>query len=447
MKQNAGIWFIITGLLALLAGLLFGILGALHFVTEQPVETWLPFYKIRPLHVTLVLSWILLAAIGGIYFYLPRIYRHNRLAHRLSSVHFYIFLITGIGILTAYLMGRFEGREYFEFPAFFFYPVFAGWILFAVVLFSSVNFVRKPMPVYIWMWLVGCVFMIFNLLEANLWHIPHFGHTIVRDITIQWKSNGALVGSWNMFVYGTATYLMTRIHGNKGMAVTPLAYSMFFLGFTNLLFNWGHHVYPLPGITNIKVISYVISMTELIILGKMIRDWRVKKPERPYHKFKVSTLLLELSEKWIFLNLSLAILMSIPAVNVYTHGTHMTVAHSMGTTIGINTIILLASVFYIFEGPMNRLQSEPIKAIRVFHISLLVFWVTLIAAGLIKGILTQHSEMPFREIMQLLIPFFVVFALAGFVLFGATIWIVKPILKIVYQNRVQQKRPKPPLVR
>jgi hypothetical protein len=73
--------------------------------------------------------------------------------------------------------------------------------------------------------------------------------------------------------------------------------------------------------------------------------------------------------------------------------------------------------------------------------------VTLIAAGLIKGILTQHSEMPFREIMQLLIPFFVVFALAGFVLFGATIWIVKPILKIVYQNRVQQKRPKPPLVR
>ena len=55
--------------------------------------------------------------------------------------------------------------------------------------------------------------------------------------------------------------------------------------------------------------------------------------------------------------------------------------------------------------------------------------------------------MPFREIMQLLIPFFVVFALAGFVLFGATIWIVKPILKIVYQNRVQQKRPKPALVR
>jgi hypothetical protein len=110
------------------------------------------------------------------------------------------------------------------------------------------------------------------------------------------------------------------------------------------------------------------------------------------------------------------------------------------------TIAVRATVSYIFEGP-NRLQSEPIKAIRVFHISLLVFWVTLIAAGLIKGILTQHHSMPFREIMQLLSPFFVVFALAGFTLFGATIWIVKPILKIVYQNRFQQNRPKPSLVR
>lgn len=439
MKQNAGIWFIVTALLALLASLFFGTLGALHFISDQPVETGLPFYKIRPLHVTLVLSWILMAAIGGIYFYLPRIYRHNRIAHTLSSLHFLVFVTAGIGILIAYFFGRFEGREYFEFPAIFFYPVFLGWILFAIVVYSSVNFARKPMPVYIWMWLVGSVFMIFNLIEANLWHIPHFGHTIVRDITIQWKSNGALVGCWNMFVYGTATYLMTRIQGDKSIATKPLAYAMFFLGFTNLLFNWGHHVYPLPGITNIKVISYAISMTELIILGKMIRDWRIKKPTRPYTKFKVSVLFLELSEKWIFLNLSLAILMSIPAVNVYTHGTHITVAHAMGTTIGINSVILLASVFYIFEGPLNRIRSSPVKAIRIFHIALLVFWVSLITAGIIKGILLQHSNMPFNEIMKLLVPFFVVFSLSGFTLFGAMIWIVRPVLKVAFKSRTGGK--------
>ena len=35
---------------------------------------------------------------------------------------------------------------------------------------------------------------------------------------------------------------------------------------------------------------------------------------------------------WIFLTLVLAIAMSIPAINVYTHGTHITVAHTMGAT-------------------------------------------------------------------------------------------------------------------
>lgn len=439
MRQNVGIWFIVTGILALLAGLLMGSLGALHFMTDSAVNTGLPFYKLRPLHVTLVLSWVLLTAIGGVYYYLPRIYRHNRFAHRLSLTHYVIFVMAGFGILFSFLFGKFEGREYFEFPAYFFYPVFAGWLIFLVVIFSSVNFSRRPMPVYIWMWLIGSVFMIFNLIEANLWHIPHFGHTIVRDITIQWKSNGALVGSWNMLVYGTATYLMTRIHGDKSIATKPLAYAMFFLGFTNLLFNWGHHVYPLPGITNIKIISYAISMTELIILGKIIRDWRLQKPERSSNKFKISVQLLELSEFWVFLNLSLAIVMSIPAINVYTHGTHITVAHSMGTTIGINSIILLASVFYIFERPMNKISADPSGAIRIFHAMLLVFWGSLIVAGLIKGILTQHSALTFQEIMHLLTPFLVVFTIAGIVLFLAMIWVVKPILQVAYQNTFQRK--------
>ena len=38
--------------------------------------------------------------------------------------------------------------------------------------------------------------------------------------------------------------------------------------------------------------------------------------------------------------------MSIPAFNLYTHGTQITVVHAMGTTIGINTMIVLAGVFY-----------------------------------------------------------------------------------------------------
>src|SRR5690554_7380910 len=56
-----------------------------------------------------------------------------------------------------------------------------------------------------------------------------------------------------------------------------------------------------------------------------------------------------LADFWIFLNIILALLISIPAINLFTHGTHITVAYSMGTTIGINTLILLSSVTFILE--------------------------------------------------------------------------------------------------
>jgi len=62
-----------------------------------------------------------------------------------------------------------------------------------------------------------------------------------------------------------------------------------------------------------------------------------------------------------FLSLSLAIAMSVPAINVYTHGTHFTVAHTMGTTIGINSFLLLAFVFDILENKVRPYSKDKQK--------------------------------------------------------------------------------------
>ncbi|HLG34403.1 MAG TPA: cbb3-type cytochrome c oxidase subunit I, partial [Bacteroidia bacterium] len=74
MKKNIGTLFILAGLIALVLGLLTGVAGALQFVfPEGNFNTYFPFFKTRPMHVSLVLSWIVLTAAGGIYFYLPKI--------------------------------------------------------------------------------------------------------------------------------------------------------------------------------------------------------------------------------------------------------------------------------------------------------------------------------------------------------------------------------------
>ena len=68
-------------MLALAAGMFFGVIGGFQFLFPDFLQELL-FTKTRPLHVSLVVSWIFLIAIGGIYFYLPRQCRYTLWSER-----------------------------------------------------------------------------------------------------------------------------------------------------------------------------------------------------------------------------------------------------------------------------------------------------------------------------------------------------------------------------
>ena len=182
------------------------------------------------LHVSLVVAWIFLIAIGGIYFYLPRQCHYTLWSERAANTHFWVFVVTGLAILGCYLSGQFGGREYFEFPPILSLPIFLTWILFGINYFMTVRQEKEPWPVYYWMWGTGIVFFFLTYTEAHLYLIPHFRDSMVREIMVQWKSYGALTGSWNMLVYGTALYLATRISGSDEYAKSKMAFGLFFSG-------------------------------------------------------------------------------------------------------------------------------------------------------------------------------------------------------------------------
>ena len=123
------------------------------------------------------------------------------------------------------------------------------------------------------------------------------------------------------------------------------------------------------------------------------------------------------ADLWVFINMGQAILMSIPAVNIYTHGTHITVAHAMGTTIGINSMILLAACFefFGFKGEQTKSTTKQINiSFWLLQISLVVFWLSLNMAGIKKSIwqMSQHQS-SYSKMMDTLHPYFTTFFIAG----------------------------------
>ncbi len=396
MNRNPSLAFWGLGLLSLVGSVLAGNLAMLTYELPQALRDVLPFRMLRPMHVSLAVGW-LFAGITGFVYYALREMTGRGLPVRRLWIHWGGYVLVGLLIVGAYALNEYGGREYWEFPPMMAVGIMLLWLLFGSVLIGHARHIGRAhccdgtghfsrWPTYLWMWLTGWIFFLFTFIETYLWLFPFWGQTVVRDITVQWKAQGALVGAWNMFIYGTSLYLMAHTKGGRRVACSPAGWFLYLLGLVNLIFGWAHHVYPVPNATWIRGLAYAVSMTELIVLARMIAGWRhpVAPVKGPH--FYATGQWLRTTEVWIFINLILAIAISVPVVNLFTHGTHFTVAHAMGTTIGINTPILLAALFYVLEREGRRVPDPLVRhLLRFFNGGLALFWLGLLAAGAVKA--------------------------------------------------------------
>lgn len=436
--KNPGKQFIVLALLLLSIGLIAGVLSGLIYIVPEFLKESLGFISLRPLHVSSVMFWIIIGATGCVYsgmWYLAR----KPVVKVLSKIQMVLWLIALIGIYGSYLTGNFGGREYWEFNPVWALPIALSWVVFLIGFISMAKTIKR-WPVYVWMWLTGIVFFLFIFSENYLWIFPYFRENFVTDMTIQWKVNGSLVGSLNQLLYGTSFFLMDRISKNENAKIgfSKLAFGMYFLGLTNLMFNWGHHIYNLPTDNYIRYVAYIVSMTEWIFFVKIIYNWKKQLSEfKTYYSFFPYRFLMA-TEFWVFVNMGQAILMSIPVLNLYTHGTHVTVAHSMGTTIGINSMILLAAGF-MFLIPKTEQTNKPSRILSIAYwslqISLVLLFVSLDIAGFKKGQWQlDPNQSSFGTMMETLRPWFILLVISGIgIMSSFTVFIVY-LLKKVLKN-------------
>ncbi len=429
--------YIRFALILLLLAVVFGSISSWAFLYPGWFNNYLPFYQLRPLHVSAAVFWIISGATAGIMHYKNEVFNNHPIKIALEKVFVVTWISTIMAIFVCYAFKKFGGREYWEFPPLLNIPILIAWLFLMASYFLPIKKPVGPIPQFVWMWSTGILFFLLTFIEQNLWNIPWFRQSFIRELTVQWKANGAMVGAWNQMIYGTALYIMVKISGDISLAHNKKSYIFYFIGFANLMLNWGHHIYNLPNASWVRNVSYAISMTEWFVFISIIRDFKNKLGESRRLKHLTSYRFVLASEFWVFLNLFLALLMSIPAINRYTHGTHITVAHAMGTTIGINSMILLGSLGYIIG--IEHQTAKTIKAINtgfwIVQFSLSIFWGSLIAAGIIKGYMTTGLESTdFQAVMDKVNPVLFIASLAGLGLVTGFVIIVSSYLGILYRG-------------
>ncbi|MBK8872679.1 MAG: cbb3-type cytochrome c oxidase subunit I [Bacteroidia bacterium] len=407
-----------TALILLIIGVWFGVLASSKYLNVSILGLNLGMISLRPLHVTAITMWILAGVISCVFSFLFSATKFE-FSTLMAFLQWVLFVIAIGGIFTSYFSENFGGREYWEFPPVWAFPLISSWILFVFNFYKSIFKVDK-WPVYLWMWFTGGLFFLVTFMENYLWVFPFIREQYLVDTTIQWKSNGSLVGSWNQLIYGTAFYLMDKIKGDSGSSTSKSAYYLYFLGLFNLMFNWGHHIYSLPTHNIVKTIGYLVSMTEWVFLIKILYNWKKSIDIAMNHSHYLPFKFLMAADFWIFINLIQALFMSIPAINLFTHGTHVTVAHAMGTTIGINSMILLAGCCEFISSGIAFTKSSLKRMSYYFwtiQISLVVFVLSLNTAGIYKAIWQyNNANESFAELSLIINPWIMLFACSGTIL-------------------------------
>ncbi len=416
--MKLGTWQLRLALLLLFLGLFFGFLASFAYRLTEAQSGILGFLTLRPLHVTSAYFGIVLGGLGGVALAIQK-EAVKRISSLLLKIHLALWLIAIIGIYYSYFIGDFGGREYWEFKPIWALPILISYFVFLIFYLKNAGS-YKNWPVYKWMWFTGLVFYAFIFIENYLWLFPYFKEHLITDMTIQWKVNGSIVGAVNQMIYGMAFYLMTKISGDEKMATSKLAFAMYFLGLFNLMFNWGHHIYILPTDRYIHHISYIVTMTEWIILIRIFYNWNQQLKENKTHYYFFPYRFLMAADYWVVINLVIALFMSVPAFNLYTHGTQITVVHAMGTTIGINTMIVLAGAFYFIKPSFDSLKALKRMAFVFWtsQLTLFLFLVSLTGMGIQRALWQAGiTAGVFGQMMQISRPWMIGFIFTGTLLF------------------------------
>lgn len=402
LQKTCGIQ-IRMALACILITVLGGALGALHYVPSISTtlnEIGLTFSKMRPIHTAFASLWIFGGSIAIVYHFLCSSHGGLTAGDLLRfRIHTVCWLVAGLGIFVTLFMGISTGREYLGFHPAFSVILLVGWLAFAWNLLRRLRHGFWGQPIYLWFWTVGTLFFIYTFVEGHAYLLPSVFESPIRDLQVQWKSCGTLVGSFNFMMYGSLTYVGEKMSGDKKYGQSPVAFWLFGVGCLNSFTNYVHHTYHLPQTDVVKWIAFLVSMAEVIILVKLMLDMaKVLKAKKGPQPFCGRSGWLVAAKWWTIFMVFSSIVISVPTFNTLIHGTQLVMGHAMGATVGIDTLVLLGTASWLVvelrgDSLLPRMDAKITRtSIRITSGALAVLVIWLSVAGFVHGYTRYNGD-------------------------------------------------------
>ena len=361
---------------------------------------------------------------GAAYFIIPEEADRELFSVPLAKIQFWSFTAVGVIAVAGFHVGWWEGRKFLEIPRPLDWLVAVNVIVFLVnILITLVK--GKKQTTTAWVLTMGLVFIALLYLPGMVF----FENQTVDSFFRWWVVHLWVEGVWELVMGGILAYLLIKLTGVDREVIEKWLYIIVGLTFLSGILGTGHHYYYTGVPEYWLIIGGIFSAMEpLAFFGMtifaitMYRKGNKKHPNKLALNWTLGTAIVS------FLGAGLlGMAHTLPAVNMWTHGTLITGMHGHLAFWGAYGMLVFAIISYA----MPLMSGRKIHDNQVGHLS---FWFSNVgmigmtaafaAAGIAQVYLERIAGMDFGKVQnELQSHFFVLIITAVVFLIGILMFV------------------------
>ena len=413
-SQQISYYFFATSLLLLSLQMVYGLIMASAHLGYDVLHEIIPFNVARATHNNLLVVWLLSGFMGAAYYIIPEEVDMELVSLPLAFVQWIALVVVGVTAIIGFHLNWWEGRKFLEIPRALDYLVVVDVLLFLGLIGLTLLKSKKRTTT--------SLILFFALLAAALLYLPSMIDTVNQtndSFGRWWVVHLWVEGVWELILGSILAFLLIKLTGFDREVLEKWLYIIIGLTFLAGVLGTGHHYYWVGTPQYWLFVGGFFSALEpLAFLGMSfyaVFIYRSRVIEHPNQIALTWTIGCSIMAFWGagFLGF----VHTLPAINIYTHGTLVTAMHGHMAFWGAYAMIVLAVISYTLPIITNS------KFIYSTLISKYAFWVSNIGmfgmvlsfalAGIVQVYLERMLDLDFfvvRDELRLYFGCLLVFA-------------------------------------
>ena len=424
-SQKVAYWFFAACMLLFSLQIIYGFIMGFAHMGYDGLHDWIPFNAARATHTNLLVVWILTGFMGSAYYIIPEESQNELYSVKLAYVQLVTLLLVGVTAIIGFHFNWWEGRKFLEIPRPLDFLVVVNVLAFMFNILMTL-FKGKKQTTTALVLTMGLLFAALLYLPGMLWFDNHTLDSFFRWYVVHlWVE-----GVWELIMGGILAFLLIKLTGVDREVIEKWLYIIVGLTFLSGILGTGHHYYYIGAPDYWLIVGGIFSALEpLAFLGMALFALAMYRKGGKDHPNKTALYWTLGCAITSFVGAGLlGAAHTLPAVNLYTHGTLITAMHGHMAFWGAYGMLIFAIMAYAVPLMTGRkLYNTPMTswAFWLSNVGMVGMTASFAVAGVAQVYLERKMGMDFMLVQkEVEVHFLMLILMATMFTVGITLYII-----------------------